>query len=98
MNERYKNNPSTNPDIDSNLWSEVRSSGGPDRNRMYGLLNNTIGNLRTTHSALIVGCLQSIPNTQTSEFVAMLDQRVQDWTTHLNDKYERLIANYKEIC
>jgi len=27
----------------------------------------------------------------------MLDQRVQDRTTHLNEKYERLTADYKEL-
>jgi hypothetical protein len=27
----------------------------------------------------------------------MLDQRAQDQTTHLNDKYERLTANYEEL-
>jgi hypothetical protein len=28
----------------------------------------------------------------------MLDQRVQDQTTYLNEKYERLIADYEELC
>jgi hypothetical protein len=27
----------------------------------------------------------------------MLDQRVQDRTTHLNDKYKRLIVGYEEL-
>jgi len=34
---------------------------------------------------------------QTPEFATMLDQRVQDRTTHLNEKYERLTADYKEL-
>ena len=28
----------------------------------------------------------------------MLDQRVQTRTTHLNEKYEQLTTNYKELC
>jgi hypothetical protein len=50
-----------------------------------------------TCSASTDGCSQSIPGIQTSEFMAMLDQRVQDQTTHLNDKYERLTADYEEL-
>jgi hypothetical protein len=41
-----------------------------------------------TYSASIVGCSQSILSVHTLEFMAMLDQRIQDQTTHLNDKYE----------
>jgi hypothetical protein len=32
------------------------------------------------------------------EFMWMLDQRVQDRMVHLNEKYERLIADYEELC
>jgi hypothetical protein len=28
----------------------------------------------------------------------MLDQRVQTQTTHLNEKYKQLIADYEELC
>ena len=28
----------------------------------------------------------------------MVDQRVQDQTTHLNDKYERFTTDYEELC
>jgi hypothetical protein len=28
----------------------------------------------------------------------ILDQRVQDMTTYLNKKYERLIVDYEELC
>ena len=38
-----------------------------------------------------------VPSIQTLEFAAMLDQRVHDQTTHLNEKYERLTADYKEL-
>jgi len=69
-----------------------------DRNQVYGLSNTMTENLRTTRSALIVGCSQSIPNVQTLEFTTMLDQQVQDQTTHLNDKYAQLIVDYEELC
>jgi nitrate/nitrite-specific signal transduction histidine kinase len=38
-----------------------------------------------------------VPSIQTPEFAAMLDQRVQDRTTHLNEKYERLTVDYKKL-
>jgi hypothetical protein len=41
------------------------------------------------------GRLQLIPSIQTPEFAAMLDQQVQDRTTHLNEKYEQLTADYE---
>ena len=45
-----------------------------------------------------VGYLQSILSTQTPEFMAMLYQRVQARTIHLNEKYKRLTADYEELC
>ena len=36
LRERYGDDPSTHPDFDSNLWMEVGSSGGPDKNRVSG--------------------------------------------------------------
>jgi hypothetical protein len=86
---------STHPNIDLNLWLEAGSFCGPDRNWLYGLSNTTTENLRTTRSALIVGCSQSIPSIQTLEFTTILDQQVQDQTTHLNDKYAQLTTDYE---
>jgi hypothetical protein len=34
----------------------------------------------------------------TPEFEAILDQRVQDQTIHLNEKYKRFTADYEELC
>ena len=42
----------------------------------------------------IVECLQSVLSTQTLEFVAMLDQRVQDQMTHFNKQYEWLTKDW----
>jgi DNA-directed RNA polymerase subunit L len=97
LNERYEDNFSTHLDLDLDLSLEAGSSGGPDRNRVYKLLNTTTENLQTTRSVSIVGCSQSIPSTQTPEFTMMLDQRVKARTTHLNEKFERLIDDYEEL-
>jgi len=32
LRERYGDDPSTYPDFDPDLWIEVGSSGGPDKN------------------------------------------------------------------
>jgi hypothetical protein len=97
LNERYEDEPSTHPDIDLDLWLEGESFGGPNRNRVYGLSNTTTETLWTTRSASVIGCSQSIPSSQTLEFTAMLDQRVQDRMTHLNDKYECLPTGFEEL-
>ena len=42
LRERYGDNLSTHPDFDPDLWMEVGSSGGPDKNRVYGLSNTRL--------------------------------------------------------
>jgi len=91
------NNLSTHPDFDLNLWMEARSSGGPDRNQVYRLSNTMTENLQMTHSVSIIGSSQLLPSTQSSKFTALLQQRVQEHTTHLNEKYEWLSADYEEL-
>jgi hypothetical protein len=88
LKERYEDDPSTHPDFDPNLWLETGSSGGLDRNWVYGLSNTTAENLQMACSVSTVGCSQSILSTQSPEFTALLDQGVQEHTTHLNEKYE----------
>jgi hypothetical protein len=50
-----------------------------------------------THSILTIGCLQSILSTQSLEFTTLLDQGVQEHTTHLNEKYKQFFADYEEL-
>jgi len=40
LRERYGDNPSTHLDLDPDLWMEVGSFGGPDKNQVYGPGNN----------------------------------------------------------
>jgi len=89
--------PLTHLDLDPGLWLEAGSSGGSDRNWMYEFSNTKTENLWMTQRVSIVGCSQSVLSTQTSEFAVMLDHRVQDQTTHLNEKYERLTMDYEEL-
>ncbi|KAL9375223.1 hypothetical protein Peur_032102 [Populus x canadensis] len=57
---------------------------------MYCLSSTTTEDLRMICSVSIVGCLQSVASTQTSEFKAILNQQVQAWMTHLAADYKRL--------
>jgi hypothetical protein len=98
LKERYGDDPSTHPDFNPNLWLKVRSSSGPDRNRMDELSNTTTKNLRRTHSISTLKSSQSVPSTQSLEFTTLLHQGVQEHTAHLNEKYERLSADYEELC
>jgi hypothetical protein len=82
LRERYEGDPSTNLD----LWMEVGSSGGPDKNQVYGLSNTTTDNLRATCNVSTVGSSQSISSTQSEEIAAL-----KQYTTHLTKKYEQLL-------
>ena len=55
LRERYGDDILTHPEFDPDLWMEVGSSGGPGKNRVYGLSNTTADNLRTTHSVSTCG-------------------------------------------
>jgi len=96
LKERYEDDLLTHPDFDPDLWLEGGSPGGPDRNWEYGLSNTRVENLQTTCSVSIIRSSQSLPSTQSSEFTALLD-RVQERTTHLNEKYEQLSVDYEEL-
>jgi len=74
------------------LWMEVRSSGGPDKNRVYGLSNTTAENLRAARSVSTVGSSQSVSSTQSKAFVAL-----QQHTTQLTKKYDHLSAKYAQL-
>jgi len=62
--ERYENDPSTHLDFNLDLWMEVGSSGGPDRNQVFGLSNTTTENLRATRGVSTVGSSQLVSSTQ----------------------------------
>jgi hypothetical protein len=97
LKERYEYSSLTHPDFDMNLWLKTRSFDGPNKNQVYGFSNTTTENLWITRSALNVGCSQLVSSTQTLEFVAMLNQRVQAWTTHLHVKCKWLTTDYEEF-
>lgn len=88
MKERYGDDTLTHPEFDPDLWMEVGSSGGPDKNRVYGLSNTTADNLRSTRSVSTVGSSQSIASSQSKEFVAL---------QQLNEKYDNLQAEYAQL-
>jgi len=85
LRERYRDNPSTHPDFDPDLWIEAGSSGGPDKNRVYGLSNITAENLRLARSVSTVGSSPSVSNTQSEELIALKQQ------------YQQLLTNYDEL-
>jgi len=90
--ERYGDNILTHPEFDPDLWMEVGLSGGPDKNRVYGLSNTTADNLRLTCSVSTVGSSQSISSSQSKEFVAL-----QQHTAQLTEKYDHLSAEYAQL-
>jgi len=60
LRERYGDDPSTHLDFDLDLWMEVESSGGLDKNQVYGLSNTTVENLRAARSVSTIGSSQSV--------------------------------------
>ena len=63
LRERYGDDPSTHSDFDPDLSMEVGSSGGPDKNQVYGFSNNTAENLQVGRSVPTVGSSQSLSST-----------------------------------
>jgi len=55
LRERYEDDMLTHPEFDPDLWMEVRSLGGPDKNRVYRLSNTTADNLWSARSVSTVG-------------------------------------------
>jgi len=55
LRERYGDDIWTHPEFDPDLWMEVGSSGGPDKNQVYWLSNTMADNLRSTHSVSTLG-------------------------------------------
>ena len=92
LRERYGDDTLTHPEFDPDLWMEVGSSGGPDKNRVYGLSNTTADNLRSTRSVSTVESSQSISSSQSKEFVAL-----QQHTAQLTNKYDRLSVEYAQL-
>jgi DNA-binding ferritin-like protein len=64
---------------------EVGPSGGPDKNRVYGLSNTTAENLRSARSVSTVGSTPSVSSTQSEELTALKQQ------------YQQLLTNYNEL-
>jgi len=92
LRERYGDDPLTHPEFDPDLWMEVGSFGGPDKNQVYGLSNTTAENLRATHSVSTVGSSQSVLSTQFKEFVAL-----QQHTAQFTKKYDHLSAAHAQL-
>ena len=92
LRERYEDDILTHPEFDPDLWMEVGSSDGPDKNRVYGLSNITTDNLRSTRCVSSVGSSQSISSSQSKEFVAL-----QQHTAQLTEKYDNLKAEYAQF-
>jgi hypothetical protein len=74
LRERYGDDPSTHSDFDLDLWMEVGSSGGPNKNQVYRLSNTTAENLQASYSVSTVGTSQSVSSTQFEEFMALKQQ------------------------
>ena len=92
MRERYGDDPLTLPEFDPDLWMEVGSSGGLDKNQVYRLSNTTTENLRVARSVSTVGSSQSVSSTQSKEFVAL-----QQHIAQLIEKYDHLSAEYAQL-
>ena len=72
---------------------EVGSSGGPDKNRVYGLSNTTAENLRSARSVSTVGSSPSVSNTLSEEFIALKQQNQQLSTNY--DELHRIVMEMR---
>jgi len=99
LRERYGDDPSTHPDFNPDLWMEVGSSGGPDKNWVYRLSNTTAENLWAARSFSTAGSSQSVSSTQSKEFVALKQHtaKLTEKHDHLSAGYIQLSANYEQL-
>jgi hypothetical protein len=92
LRERYRDDILTYPEFDLDLWVEIGLSGGPDKNRVYGLSNTKADNLRSARNVSTVGSSQSISSSQSKKFVALQQHKAQ-----LTEKYDHLSAEYVQL-
>ena len=92
LRKRYGDDALTHPQFDPDLWMEVRSSSGPNKNQVYEISNTTVKNLQAAYSVSIVGSSQLVSSTQSKEFVAL-----KQHTAHLTEKYNHLSTKYTEL-
>jgi len=92
LRERYGDDILNHLEFDPDLWMEVGSLGGPDKNQVYGLSNTTADNLRLTRSVSTVGSSQSISSSKSKEFEAL-----QQHTAQLTEKNDHLSAEYVQL-
>ena len=71
---------------------KVGSSGGPEKNRVYGLSNTTAENLRVARSVSTIGSCPLALNTQSEEFMTLKQQN--EW---LSTDYDQLRQMVMEI-
>jgi murein L,D-transpeptidase YcbB/YkuD len=64
---------------------EVGSSGGPDKNWVYGLSNTKAENLRAARNVSTIESYLSVSSTQSEEFMALKQQ------------YAQLLADYQHL-
>jgi len=97
LQKRHRDDLSTLPKLDSDLWLKTGSSGGSNWNQVYGISNNIAKDLYTIWSVLTVGYSQSVSSIQTSKFEVILNQWVEVQMTHLTAETKQLSAETIEL-
>jgi len=87
LRERYGDNPSTHPNFDPDLWMEVGSSGGPEKNRVYGLSNTTTENLQSAVVSQPLGALH--------QYRAPSMRSSLPWNNNINNSRRIMISSIK---
>ena len=87
LRERYGDNPSTHPDFDPDLWMEVGSSGGPDKNRVYGLSNTR---LKTCVRLVVSQPLEALHQYRTPSLRSSLC-----WNNNINNSRRIMMSSVK---
>jgi hypothetical protein len=87
LRERYGDDPSTHLEFNPDLWMEVWSSGGPDKNRVYGLSNTMVKNLRSACSVSTVGSSPSVSSTSL--------RSSWPWNNNMNNSWRIMINSVK---
>jgi hypothetical protein len=64
--ERYEKDSSTHRELNLDLWLDVGSTGGPNKNQVYSIFNTTIKDMWVRHNVSTIRTLKSRSSQQSS--------------------------------
>ena len=101
LQKRYRDDPSTHPELDLDFWLEVGLSDGPSKNQIYDISNTTTEDKRMGHSVSIISFLQSGLSSQylvSQAIITAKTTRLSAEMAKIRRLYMKLLSNLDSTC